>query len=183
MCGTDDEFYDALRKEAAEQKAFYDELAGESPRAAVILAVASLEDELERLIRSKFPGETSRTLWKKIAGPGFTPLGSLSAKADIAQAFGFYGPKTRSIIQDIAVVRNKFAHNSAVRHFDHPSVFKSCKKLDRNPIFPDGTVSDISPPEHVRWVYVHTVQILEERMEAIRMYIPELGDPEPDPLL
>ena len=71
-----------IRRIAAEQKAFYEELKGENARAAVILAVSSLEDELERVLRSMFPDDLSDKLWKEIAGPGLKPFGSLKARAD-----------------------------------------------------------------------------------------------------
>ena len=178
----EDALREEIRKVAAELKAYYDELEGESPRAAAILAVASLDDELERLIRYKFPPDLDDKLWKKIAGPGFTPLGTLKAKADMAQAFGFYGQKTRKLIGCIATVRNKFGHSREVRSFDHPLIMRECKNLDRNHVFPEGTVTDNSPPTHVRWVYIQTVRILEERLAAIREYVPELDGTAPEPL-
>lgn len=181
MSDNDDSISEQIRSAATELKEFYDELRGESPRAAAILAVASLEDEIERLVRSRFPEETSNRLWNKIAGPGFTPLGSLKAKADMAQAFGFFGPKTRSTIEGISAIRNKFAHKPGVRNFDHPLVLSQCKKLADNPFFP-AAIADNSPATHVRWFYIHTVQILEERLAAIRERVPELDGSSPDPL-
>jgi len=88
----DEEFsLEDLRKAAEEVNAYFGELEGESPRAAAVLAVASLENELGHLIRSKFTRITPK-LWKEMAGPGFTPQGSFKARNLACHAFRFYGP-------------------------------------------------------------------------------------------
>ena len=84
----DEELSNDLRQAVAEVTAYYQELDGESPRAAAVLAVSSLHDELEKLVRTKFPKASHKT-WERIAGPGFTPLGSFKALNCIANAFDF----------------------------------------------------------------------------------------------
>lgn len=103
-----------------DQQAYYGELSGESARAAAILLASELEDQLEKLIRRQFPAAMDdEKLWKRLAGSGSTPFGSAKAKADVAQAFDFYGARTRKVIDTIFVIRNKFAHLKGARDFDH----------------------------------------------------------------
>ena len=129
----DDALLEDLRKAVREVTAYYEELEGESPRAAAILAVAGLEDELERLLLTKFPGVSKKT-WEEIAGPGFRPLGSFKARNDVAHAFGFYGRQTRAMLEKISAVRNKFAHDTGVRQFDDQALKPLLQGLSENPI-------------------------------------------------
>lgn len=171
-----------LLKAVAQINAYYEELEGESPRAAAILAVASLEDELEKLILfKKFPKTIQPSVWKKIAGAGPTPLGSLKAKTDFGLAFDFYGRKTSSIINTIATVRNKFAHETDVRDFDHPRVLEECIKLAPNPISPFVCTLNTQPKD-IRLGFLMLVEKVEKRLAEVREYLPELGDQRPDPL-
>lgn len=170
-----------LRAVIEERIAFYAELEGQSPRAAVILAVASLEDQIMALIRTKFPEDVDEELWRAIAGSGHSPLGSMKAKADFAQAFGFFGQKTRKTIDRIASMRNRFAHRTGVRDFDHPDIVKRCKAMEANPIFPQKILSGASAAD-LRWFFTQVVRALEERLEDIRWHIPEIDVKGPDPL-
>jgi hypothetical protein len=164
-----------------EIKARYDELGGESARAAAILSVSLLEDELESLILKKFPADLSERLWhKKICGPGHTPLGTFSAKADIAQAFGFYGPGTRKTLETISAVRNKFAHSATARRFTDSEVLRHCNKLRGSP-FPNAHRSDRPNENDVRWHFLTTVRELHEKFEQRSQFIADL-DEEPAPL-
>lgn len=170
----------ALDTIIGEVVAYFDELDGESPRAAAILAVAALEDELDALLRSKFPPSTSNTRWKLIAGPE-KPFGSLEAKRNVAEVFGFFGPKTNAAIKCIATVRNKFAHRTNVRDFDHPQVLEQCRELSDNPVFPYTLISSPEASD-IRWHYINTVKELTDRLCEIRYYVSELDENAPEPL-
>ncbi len=178
--GTATDLGDVFRRVSAELTAFYDELEKGSPRAAAVLAVTALEDALEDLLRTKFP-EATDAEWKHIAGPGSTPFGSMKAKRNVAKAFGFFGPKTGTAIQRIAQVRNKFAHRKDVRDFDHPDVLKICRDLSDNPIY-RYTLNESALPSDVRWLFLHVVKDLTDRLNDIRWSILELSDKEPAPL-
>ena len=181
MTNDDDALSEELGRIYDEIKAYFDELVGESPRAAAILAVASLEDELDALLRSKFPHTISNPTWKRIAGPGPTPFGNLKAKTDVAEAFGFFGPQTRATINRIASVRNKFAHRTSIRDFDHPDVLAICRELADNPVFPHTYIANPQARD-IRWHFINTVKALTNHLANIRGLIPELdGDP-PKPL-
>lgn len=159
-----------------ELNARYRELEGESTRAAVILATCSLEDELAKLIRfKKFPRDCSDDAWDQIAGP-FSPLGSLKHRANFGYAFGLYGEKTREIIKQIGVVRNKFAHHTNARDFHHPDVMRETSKLQNNVIASfhcDQNVPDITIRQQFLWL----VQAVEDHLERVRLNIEELDGP------
>jgi len=169
----------ALEQVAAELEAYYAELNGESPRAAAILAMASIEDELERLIRRKFPHEISNKLWKRICGPGLTPFGTFKAKADVAQAFGYYGPKTRKLLETLAAIRNKFAHSSKPRSFLDDDILSKCREIE----FLDlpRIVVDKPTENDVRYIYTITAQTLHLEFERIARGIDERGESKPLP--
>jgi hypothetical protein len=181
MTKEDSEIREALRIAFDEITAYYDELNGESPRAAAILAVSALEDELDAIIRSQFPRSTSNTKWKLVAGPGPTPFGTTKAKTDVAHVFGFFGSETRTTIQLSARVRNKFAHRTNIRDFSHPDVLCLCRKLADNPVLKYSLIDNPSP-EDVRWNFINLVKELTERLAGTREYIPELDDTPPKPL-
>lgn len=168
---------ESLSKSYDEMMAFYDELNGESARAAAILAASGLDDELEKLLLKKFPDTLDKKFWKKqICGPGFTPLGSFKAKADLAQAFGYYGKVTRTRLEKISNVRNRFAHSSKPRSFLDDDILRFCRDLGFT--FPPSR----SPTEKdVRWFYIGFVRSTHESLARVRSHIPEL-DPQIDPL-
>jgi hypothetical protein len=156
-------------------------VAQESLRAAAILAVSSLEGELEKLILMKFPRDISHQTWKTIAGAGPTPLGSFKAKNEFAHAFGFYGARTKNILEAVSSVRNKFAHTTDARSFDHPKILPKCVGLATNEIAPFHC-DTATPVQEIRVSFLKLVEILENRLEEIRGYLPELGDQPPVPL-
>lgn len=159
-----------------EINARYRELEGESTRAAVILATCSLEDELAKLIRfKKFPRDCSDDTWDLIAGPT-APLGSLKHRANFGYALGLYGEKTREIIKQIGVVRNKFAHQTNARDFHHPAVMRETAKLDNNYIGSFECTPSVDAII-IRQQFLWMVHELEERLERIRGHIEELDGP------
>ncbi|ANK79407.1 MAG: hypothetical protein TEF_00340 [Rhizobiales bacterium NRL2] len=164
----DDELRAALEAAFDDIQAYYGELEGESPRAAAILAATNLEDELEALLRKQFSATVvdekdndqerskKRKLWKRIAGPGPTPLGSAKAKADVLQAFGFYGQETRDTIERISEIRNRFAHERSARDFSDPKIVEICRRLKNNPIQP--FVFREFDPQYLREVFIEVVE-------------------------
>ena len=170
-----------LLKAVEEINAYYAELEGESPRAAAILSVSSLEDELESLLLKQFSRTITPKAWKDIAGPGPTPLGSFKAKNDFGFAFGFYGKKTKSVLHHISAVRNRFAHDTSARDFNSPRIFEECCALAENAISPFVCVSTTSTYE-IRLGFISLVEELEKRLAEIRAYIPEIDTHTPVPL-
>jgi len=181
--GEGDAIKTELSKVFDEVWAYFKELEGESPRAAAVLAVASIEHQLGRLIRGKFP-KISDKLWKEIAGPGFTPLGSFKARITMAHAFGFYGPTTRQTLETVAVIRNKFAHQTEVRDFDHQLVVREMKALQENPFAPFTWNSSMSAQE-MRETFIAVCRQLEKsilEVQGRQLAAEMLGEREPQAL-
>jgi DNA-binding MltR family transcriptional regulator len=107
------------------------EAMGESTRGFVICCVAMLDDELRRLIQSKMPTDEDR---RKAADDIFDPLksGSLQsihAKTQLAYAMGWIDDDTRNDVQQLARIRNIFAHERESPAFDDPRIQKLVMKL------------------------------------------------------
>ncbi len=180
----DDDLVEDLGKAYEEISAYFDELEGESARAAAVLAVAALEDQLELLIHSKFPG-ASQKVWKQIAGPGLTPLGSFKTRNLVAHAFGFYGPQTRATLETLAAIRNKFAHETSVRQFDHELVVREFQKLANNPFSPFAWPVEMTT-QQMRETFLEIAYRLEQALLDARKFALsaqlKLGDVEPTSL-
>ena len=106
---------------------FYEELDGESDRAAAILAAANFEDKLCQAIIEKFVKLNSKNRDKLFGLYG--PLSTFAAKIDIAFALELYDQKTQRGLHNIRRIRNKFAHASSPIEFDCDDIAKICEKL------------------------------------------------------
>ena len=107
------------------------EAMGESTRGFVICCVAMLDDELRRLIQSKMPTDEDRS---KAAGDIFDPvksgsLQSIHAKTQLAYAMGWIDDDMRHDVQQLARIRNIFAHERESPSFDDPRIQKMVMKL------------------------------------------------------
>ncbi len=139
----DDELDIYMRETYEDLTAFYDELEGESARAAAILAVAQIDHELTEIIKRYFPADVDKKVWIQLFGPG-APNGNLKNKCLMAEALGAFGPQTRKTIEKMGEIRNKFAHETDVRMFTHPKVLSKCKALGDNPVLLDtASESDV----------------------------------------
>jgi DNA-binding MltR family transcriptional regulator len=85
----------------------------DSPRAAVIVAVAMVDDSLESLLESKFKREstiTDKVCAFLLRNPGNPPIGSLVVRARLAFALGLLGRSFKDCIEYVARIRNEMAH-------------------------------------------------------------------------
>lgn len=177
--GLDDEFEKSLgediRKAYEEVAAFYAELEGESARAAAILVVAQIDQELTKVISRYFPADIDKKIWKKLIGPN-APIGNLGNKCLMAEALGAFGPRTRKTIDTMAQIRNKFAHDTGVRKFKHQGVLTHCKSLGDNPVYKYDLIDTASERE-IRSYFITTARCLHQRLEMIAPGVSGLGDP------
>ena len=162
----DQELLADIKRAIDQVNAYHEELDGESPRAAAILAVANLEDELERLLLVRFTGVT-KDVWQTLAGAQQAPLGSLYAKNTLARAFGFYGGKTWGVVDTLGAIRNKFAHEISVRHFNHELVIREFKKLANNPFQP-FVWKDTMTGDEIRKIFLEIMLALEKDLLSVR---------------
>jgi DNA-binding MltR family transcriptional regulator len=91
-----------------------------------ILAAAQLDDLLQRLLLTTMP-RISNVLAKNLFDRG--PLGTFSAKIDLARALGLIDVETRSDLRTIKAIRNAFAHTQSVVHFRSEHIVNDAKKF------------------------------------------------------
>jgi DNA-binding MltR family transcriptional regulator len=86
---------------------FIQELQAENDRGAAIIATAFLDDSLESILRAHFVDEPR--IAEDVLGDN-RPLGTFSARIDLAFLIGIIGPKMRRQLHTMRKIRNEFAH-------------------------------------------------------------------------
>lgn len=153
-----------IAKAHEDWRVFYNELTGQSSRAAAIVAVSGIESEIEIVLKRCFPADVDPKLWKTLFGPGGN-ASSLLVKTRFIEAFGLFGPVTTRTIAGLAKIRNKFAHSPEIHQFTHPKILSLCIELRNNPFCPFD-VSESSPESKIRAYYVGTALSLHRRLES-----------------
>lgn len=104
----------------------------EADRSTVIVHASVVEDQLKSAIERYFPGkEKDPESIERLFNPmKYGPLGSFTARVDVAFALGVVGVGGRRCLKQIASIRNLFAHRLDIHSFDHPEVSKLVGKLD-----------------------------------------------------
>lgn len=117
---------------------FMSELLGESDRAAVILASSQLDDLLANAIALRM-GESMDIMAldiEKIFRPS-GPLGSFSARAEVANLFGIIENETYEQLTILREMRNACAHSKHPITFNDPLL----RNVARNLFAPRGSTS------------------------------------------
>jgi hypothetical protein len=113
---------------------------GNMTHGSTVLIVTSILDyDLERCIGCRFRDVDKETEKRLFRGTN-APLGSFSAKIDIAHALDITSDRVHRELHRIRDVRNAFAHTKAFLHFEEEPALTLFKRLD---IHPD----DIDPLE------------------------------------
>ena len=95
--------------------------------AVVIVSVSTLEDWLEKALKSRMRPLTSEVEHRLFTGYG--PLNSFAAKIDIAYALGFFERDTYNDLRALKDIRNAFAHTSDFIFFDSASLTPLFQRL------------------------------------------------------
>jgi mannitol operon repressor len=105
--------------------AFLEQLKAESERGEVLISAAMIDDLLMRTVAAfLIEGASANRLLS-----GFNaPLGTLSARIEMAAALGLISDDEHHDANIIRKVRNEFAHNLPVS-FDNPRIRQSCAAL------------------------------------------------------
>lgn len=105
--------------------AFLPILNAESPRGAVLIAAAYIDEQLKDVIRSFLvDGEDAKKLFDGVNAP----VGSFSARIAAAAAMGLIAESERDDCNIIRRVRNEFAHQVDA-NFDDQKIIGLCKQL------------------------------------------------------
>jgi Domain of unknown function (DUF4145) len=109
--------------------AVWREIESASPRAAVIMVGASLEDALRWSMESRFIDGLTPDCLRSLFEVDGAPLGSFHSKISVGHALGMYGSIGRDDLSAIKRIRNQFAHASRSITFDTHEIAAECRKL------------------------------------------------------
>ncbi|HTI87669.1 MAG TPA: hypothetical protein VL966_13775 [Alphaproteobacteria bacterium] len=125
-----------------------DEIDRAEDRAAAVLAGAYFEDRLTIVIKARLLDDAS------VANPLFTgygPLGTFSAKIDMAYLLRVFDSYARSSLHVIRRIRNTFAHGLSPLTFDSPPIKAKCEALFRVPEL-TLVANTLETDEAYRWI-------------------------------
>src|SRR5438093_8254281 len=116
---------------SAEESAIVGGLHKESDRAVAIIGACLLEDRIEIAIKAKL--RVDEALENEVFNVN-RPLGTFSAKNDVAYLLRCYGRASHRELETINKIRNKFAHyywikGSEVRDLNSAPVKDLCRNL------------------------------------------------------
>lgn len=160
------------------------ELNGESDRAAVILASSILDDVLTfRLCKSFWFSPDEQQFNHAFRSEG--PLGTFSARIELAFLFGFIDELTRSQLDDIREMRNACAHSHRPIDFSVLELANVAKRL----FHPRGvatlnehTRAGIKGAFIMEFAILYHILLEGSRKAGIAKVLPDLGQPpEPPP--
>jgi DNA-binding MltR family transcriptional regulator len=97
----------------------------------VVTAAAILDQILERAIKTNFPHASGTLLKRLFEDRG--PLGTLSAKIDIAYALGITSDHINTELGKIRKIRNEFAHSNKLLSLDTEPIRVFFDQLKRPP--------------------------------------------------
>jgi DNA-binding MltR family transcriptional regulator len=109
---------------------FYEEFQNESPRAAVIIAGAFLDDLLRDILSSFFI--SNKKVVNELLGTennADTPLSSFSARIKLVYCLGFLSQIEYDDLLMIKKIRNRFAHKRHEYTFNNDEIISYCNKL------------------------------------------------------
>jgi DNA-binding MltR family transcriptional regulator len=117
---------EALLKKFEKVLEFRDSLSEETDRGCALMAASYLEQELEQLLRARLVDD------QKIVDELFRPdgpLGTFSARIDMAYVLGLIGSKAQRDLHLIRRIRNDFGHDPFPLKFTDPSMRDRCLEL------------------------------------------------------
>lgn len=94
----------------------------------VLVLTSTIEDILEEALLAKMRQPLSGNFKRRLF-QGYGPLGSFSAKVDLAFALEIINEETHLELRVLRDLRNEFAHANSPRFFDQEDVIKHLRKL------------------------------------------------------
>lgn len=150
---------------------FEREVRQESPRAMAILSAAVLDEAMTSLLKlALLPCPTSTD---PLFDDSYAPIGSFSAKIEVAERMGIISPGVAQSLHLIRRIRNDFAHDIAGCSFENAVVcnrvgelrrLNDIAKPERRTQFPEGVVGDFQSSVSwlIFWIW-HLVESLPRR--------------------
>jgi len=131
------------------------ELENQTDRGAAIIGAALVEERLTEAIESRLlPNTIKKDKLLNETGP----LGTFSAKIDMAYGLGFFGENSHKDLHIIRKIRNKFAHRIEPLTFTIQSISDQCNALwlPKNVL----EMGNSEPPTTPRHQYLRAINIL-----------------------
>lgn len=119
---------------------------GVSDRALGIIAASLVEIHLTKLIKSAFIQETKAGSKETVESKMFHsagPLGPFASKIRLAYLMGLISQELFKNLEIMREIRNRFAHETEIGHFDHQEISSRCRNftiVDKYVVDPDGGV-------------------------------------------
>lgn len=101
-------------------------LTPETDRGCALMAQAYLDAQLEELLRRYFVDDAKHT--REVLGQS-KPLGTFSARVDVAYALGLISLKMHRDLHLIRKIRNDFGHDPSPINFHHSKIANRCRDL------------------------------------------------------
>jgi DNA-binding MltR family transcriptional regulator len=111
---------------SGESQALFDVLNGEPDLACVLVGTSFLEEALASMLHQYF---FSTKVAKKLLNPANGPLGTFSARIDLAFSLGLIDSSTHNDLHIVRKVRNAFAHSRLSLTFACRDIMSLCRKL------------------------------------------------------
>ena len=154
------------------------ELSSHTDDTVALSACSLLDHALRDAIASKFVELTSAELNELFSEANGGALATLTSKIRLAYALGLFGPKTKSDLNILRIVRNAIAHAVPRPSFDTAEIEVECRRLQ---IIADADTVDASPREifvAAATILISNIQLLadaQRRPEFNYLIIPTLS--------
>ncbi len=144
-------------------KAIIQEIETQTDRAAALIAVAYLEERLRSALdaRSHRHANVEKEIYRSSG-----PLGSFSAKIDLALLLGIIEPKVHNFFHTIKDIRNVFAHQAEPRDFNTQKIRDLSNNLTFNADIRITTTGDdpihflLGPDGTPRTAFMNAIKLL-----------------------
>lgn len=135
------------------------EIQNQSDRGAALVLAAVVETSLGRAIRTRLVHFNNV---EDIFTKEGAPLGTFSAKTQMARALGVIGPESHRHLDAIRHIRNQFAHSALKIDFQTKAIAARCTNL-----LPDDTPEIGAQFSPQRRRYQKTAILLEQALEHV----------------
>jgi len=110
-----------------DEKPILEELLQQTDRGAALIAVAYVEERLKAAIKTRMSDDKNiqKNMFKNSG-----PLGTLSAKIDLAFLMGIYEKEIHKMLDTIREIRNEFAHTPHPRNFNSERIKALCNNIE-----------------------------------------------------
>ncbi|MEW6131271.1 MAG: transcriptional regulator [Acidobacteriota bacterium] len=135
---------------------FRQSLTSETDRGCALMAAAYLDSEIGKLLDKYFV--SNNKVKEEILGNS-RPLGTFSAKIDIAYLLGFIGPKAHRDLHLIRKIRNDFGHVPTPMDFNDQSMAARCREF-----YHDAFDNSIPPRQKFTRVVLGVLAVLHSEL-------------------